>query len=140
MFTLMFTLGSRVIFFSSSMTKVSSVRPPYLLYAASKGVIEQITRVLAKDLGARNITVNAIAPSATDTDMFRDAAARSANPNLAAEIGNLHPQKRIGRVDEISPVAAFLARDEASWVNGQTIFVNGVSAYDSLFIFHHLSV
>lgn len=134
MFTAMFIIGSRVIFFSSSSTKVSSVRPPYLLYAASKGAIEQITRVLAKDLGARNITVNAIAPSATDTDMFRDAAARSSNPNLAAEIGNLHPQKRIGRVDEISPVVAFLAKDEASWVNGQTIFVNGVSAYNAYLI------
>lgn len=132
-----FIIGSRVIFFLSSMTKVSSVRPPYLLYSASKGAIQQITRVLAKDLGARNITVNAIAPSATDTDMFRDAAARSTNPNLAAEVGNLHPQKRIGRANEISPVVAFLAKDEASWVNGQTIFVNGVSAYSACLICSH---
>lgn len=134
LFTLTFNIGSRVIFFSSSTTKVSSVRPPYLLYTASKGAIEQITRVLAKDLGARNVTVNAIAPSATDTDMFRDATARSSNANLAAEISNLHPQKRIGRADEISPVAAFLARDEASWVNGQTLFVNGVSIHHAHFV------
>lgn len=84
-------------------------------------------RVLAKDLGARNITVNTIAPSATETDMYRNAIARSPNPHLATEMANLHPQKRIGRVDEISPVAAFLATDEASWVNGQIIYVTGVS-------------
>ena len=84
-------------------------------------------RVLAKDLGARGITVNTIAPSATETDMYRNAIARSGNPNLAAEMANVHPQKRIGRADEISPVAAFLASDEAGWVNGQVIHVSGVS-------------
>ena len=84
-------------------------------------------RVLAKDLGARGITVNTIAPSATDTDMLRNALARSANPNLARDMANLHPQKRVARVDEISPVVAFLASDGAGWVNGQVIHVSGVS-------------
>lgn len=100
------------------------MRPQFLLYVASKGAINQITRVLAKDLGTRNITVNAISPSATDTDMFRVAVAH--NPSLVTELANLHPQKRIGRPDEISPIAAFLASDEASWVNGQNIYANGV--------------
>ena len=103
------------------------VRPPYLLYVAAKGAIEQIMRVLAKDLGARGITVNTVAPSATDTDMLRDAIARSGNSNLATEMANVHPQKRIGRPDEISPVVAFLASEEAGWVNGQVIHVSGVS-------------
>ena len=71
------------------------------------------------------MTVNAVAPATTDTDMFRGAVA--AMPHLGVEAANAHPQKRIGRPEEIAAVAAFLAKDEASWVNGQTIFANGVS-------------
>ena len=50
---------------------MSTVSPPYLVYAATKGAIEQLVRVLAKDLGARGVTVNAVSPGATDTDFFR---------------------------------------------------------------------
>ncbi|KIP03859.1 hypothetical protein PHLGIDRAFT_129895 [Phlebiopsis gigantea 11061_1 CR5-6] len=117
--------GGRVVFFSTSQTKASLVRPVYLLYIATKGAIEQAMRVLAKDLGARGITVNTVAPSATDTDMLRNALGRSPNANLATEMANLHPQKRVARVDEIAPIVAFLASEEAGWVNGQVIHVSG---------------
>lgn len=120
-------LGGRVVFFSTSQTKASLVRPVYLLYIATKGAIEQAMRVLAKDLGARGITINTVAPSATDTDMLRNALGRSPNANLATEMANLHPQKRVARVDEIAPIVAFLASEEAGWVNGQVIHVSGVS-------------
>jgi 3-oxoacyl-[acyl-carrier protein] reductase len=57
--------GSRVIFFSSSLLAASTITPPYLLYAATKGAIEQMTRVLAKDLGKQQINVNVVSPGPT---------------------------------------------------------------------------
>ncbi|KIP03860.1 hypothetical protein PHLGIDRAFT_222147 [Phlebiopsis gigantea 11061_1 CR5-6] len=117
--------GGRIIFFSSGQARVSSVRPLFLLYTASKGAVEQTTRVLAKDLGARGVTVNTLAPGATDTDMFRTNAARYPGVDLAAQVAAMHPPGRIGRVDDIAPVAAFLAREEAGWINGQVIQVSG---------------
>ncbi|EKM51779.1 uncharacterized protein PHACADRAFT_262116 [Phanerochaete carnosa HHB-10118-sp] len=113
--------GARVVFFSSATTKFSSVPPNYLIYTATKGAIEQMTRVLAKDLGAKGINVNAIAPGPTDTDLFRAGKSEQ----LVQFFSNLHPQKRIPQPNEIAPIIAFLSRDEAGWINGQTIFVNG---------------
>ena len=98
------------------------------MYVATKGAVEQMTRVLAKDLGARGINVNTIGPGPVDTDLFRAGKSEQ----LVNFFANLHPQKRIPQPDEISPIIAFLSRDEAGWVNGQTILVNGVSVrYDS---------
>lgn len=116
--------GGRVFFVSTSLTKFSGVPADYLLYAATKGSVEQMTRVLSKDLGARGINVNAIAPGPTNTELFRNGKSEQ----LINFFCNLHPQKRIAEADEISPIIAMLSRDEASWINGQTIFVNGVSA------------
>ena len=116
-------LGGRVFFFSSATTRFSGVPPNYLVYTATKGAIEQMTRVLAKDLGARGVTVNAIGPGPVDTDMFRNGKSEQ----LISFFANLHPQKRIPQTEEIAPIVAFLSRDEAGWINGQTIFVNGVS-------------
>ena len=65
-----FLTGGRVFFVSSSVTKFSGVPPDYLLYSATKGSVEQMTRVLSKDLGSRGINVNAIAPGPTKTDLF----------------------------------------------------------------------
>lgn len=93
-----------------------------LLYAASKGAVEQIVRVLSRDLGTRGITVNAIAPGAVDTPLFRAGKP----PHMIKWIASLNPQNRIPLPDEISPIVAFLANEEAGWVNGQTIGVNGV--------------
>ena len=95
------------------------------MYAAAKGAVQQIVRVLSKDLGAKGLTVNAIAPGPVDTDLFNNGKSEQ----LIQFFANMHPQKRIPSPDEISPIAAFLARDESGWVNGQTIFVNGVSGY-----------
>jgi len=113
--------GSRVIFFSTSITKNTSPPPNYLIYAAAKGAVNQLVRVLSKDLGAKGITVNAIAPGPIDTDLFRGGKSDEQIKFFA----NMHPEKRIGLPEEVSPIAAFLARDESQWVNGQVIFVNG---------------
>ena len=117
--------GGRVVFVTSSTTKTSAVTPEYLVYTASKGAAEQLVRVLAKDLGARGITVNAVSPGATDTDFFRSDGKSAEFVQL---IAGLFPQKQIPRAEDIAPLVAFLARDEAGWVNGQTVMVNGVRA------------
>ena len=117
-----------MIFVSSVVTKNNYVRPASLLYAATKGAVEQLTRVLAPDLGARGITVNAISPGATATPLFL----RTYHPEAIARMAEAYPAKRIGQPEEIAPIVAFLARDEANWVNGQNIYLNNVRGYGCL--------
>ncbi|CAL1712626.1 unnamed protein product [Somion occarium] len=113
--------GGRVMFFSTSLTKNTAPPPNYLLYISAKGAVEHLVRVLAKDLGAKGITVNAICPGPVDTDLFRNGKTEQQIQFFA----NLHPQKRLASPDEIAPIVAFLARDEAGWINGQKVYVNG---------------
>ncbi len=79
--------------------------------------------MLAKDLGARGINVNSVAPGPIDTDLFRKGKTEERINFFAG----LHPQKRLGQPEEVSNVVQFLVSDEANWVNGQTVHVNGVS-------------
>lgn len=118
-----FSLGGRIIFFSTSLTINTAVPPNYVLYVATKGAVEQITRVLAKDLGARGLTVNAIAPGPTDTDMFRTGKSEQ----LIQFFANGHPLKRLAVPEDIAPAVSFLASEGSRWINGQTWYVNGVS-------------
>ena len=117
-----------MIFFSSSLTAASVVPPTALVYCATKGAVEQLTRVLAKQLGPRGVTVNCIAPGPTDTDMFR-------KDKTEAQINffmNLHPQKRLGQPREVADVVAKVACPDMDWVSGQTLMVNGVRAFSVL--------
>lgn len=117
------------MFFSTSLTKNSAPPPNYVLYISAKGAVEHLVRVLAKDLGAKGITVNAICPGPADTDLFREGKTEQQIQFFA----NMHPLKRIATPDEIAPIVAFLARDEARWINGEKMYVNGVCI--SLIIF-----
>ena len=111
--------GGRIINVSSAVTRM--MLPEYSIYSASKGSVDQITRVLAKELGERQITVNAVAPGPVDTELFRDGKTQEQIQQMAqmAALG------RIGKVEDIADVVAFLASDDARWITGQTIHVNG---------------
>ncbi|QSJ17117.1 SDR family oxidoreductase [Nostoc sp. UHCC 0702] len=111
--------GGRIINFSSSTTAM--MLPTYSAYVATKGAVEQITRVLAKELGTKGIAVNVISPGPTDTELFREGKTEEQINRLAqmAAFGKL------GDVQEIADVVAFLASDEARWITGQNIRVNG---------------
>ncbi|TFK33618.1 hypothetical protein BDQ12DRAFT_690949 [Crucibulum laeve] len=116
--------GGRIIFMSSSFTSASAVPANALVYSATKGAIEQISRVLARDLGARGITVNTVSPGAVDTALFREGK----STGVIDFIAKSNPAKRLGEPEDIAPVIAFLASAAAQWVNGQNIRVNGASA------------
>jgi 3-oxoacyl-[acyl-carrier protein] reductase len=89
-------------------------------YAASKGGIEGFTRCLAKELGSRGVTVNAIAPGFIETDMT--AAVRNA---AEAEIKKAIPVRRLGKPDDIAAAVLFLASDAASYITGHVLTVDG---------------
>ncbi|KAI9158126.1 Short chain dehydrogenase AgnL6 [Paramyrothecium foliicola] len=113
--------GSRIIFVSSGVCHFSSVAPNYLLYAATKGAIEQITRVLSKGLGSAGINVNAIAPGPTATELFF----RGKPEGLVNTLKGASPFNRLGEPAEIANMVNFLAGEESSWVHGQTLLING---------------
>jgi 3-oxoacyl-[acyl-carrier protein] reductase len=83
--------------------------------------VEQLTRVLSKELGPKQITVNAVSPGATETELFR----KGKSDVLIASYIHLSSLGRLGQVDDIADVVTFLATDEACWITGQTIRVNG---------------
>ncbi len=89
-------------------------------YAATKAGVEGFTRALARELGSRNITVNAVAPGFIETDMT-DALGDEAKTTLSAQI----PLGRLGGADEVAALVAFLASDSAAYITGETIQVNG---------------
>lgn len=111
--------GGRIINFSSTTTTL--MLPTYGAYVATKGAVEQITRVLAKELGSRGITANVISPGPTDTELFT-ADKSEEQINRFAQMAALG---RLGQVDDIADVVAFLASEEARWITGQNIRVNG---------------
>jgi len=113
--------GGRIIFISSFATKKSTIMPYGLIQASSKGAIDQVARVIAKDLGSRHITVNTVSPGPIDTDSFSQGMSQ----HKLQFIANIHPQKRLGLPSDIAPLVAFLASPEAAWISGQNIHING---------------
>ena len=111
--------GGRIINFSTTVTAL--MLPTYGAYAATKGAVEQITRVLAKELGPRKITVNSVSPGPTDTELFKVDKTEEQIDRLTqmAALG------RLGEVSDIADVVAFLASEDARWITGQNIRVNG---------------
>ncbi|WP_026874736.1 SDR family oxidoreductase [Jiangella gansuensis] len=113
--------GGAIINFSTSITRLQA--PAYGAYAASKGAVEAITLILARELRGRDITVNAVAPGPTATPLFFEGKSQE----LIDRIADNNPFQRLGTPEDIAEAVAFLA-GPARWVNGQTIFVNGGAA------------
>jgi 3-oxoacyl-[acyl-carrier protein] reductase len=111
--------GGRIINFSSSV--VGLLAPGYAVYAATKAGVEAMTSVLAKELRGRNITVNAVAPGPTATDLFL----KGKSPELVDRLAKLAPLERLGQPGDIADAVAFLAGRDAGWINGQTLRANG---------------
>jgi 3-oxoacyl-[acyl-carrier protein] reductase len=89
-------------------------------YVASKAAIEGFTRALALEVGSRNITINAVAPGFIATDMT-EALSEDQKQTMLSRV----PLGRMGRVDEVADVVAFLASDAAAYITGETIHING---------------
>ena len=110
-----------MIFLSTSLCHATNLSPAYLLYLATKGAVEQMVRVLSKDLAAKNIMVNAVSPGPTDTNLF--------NAGMSEDVLNyvkgLIPAGRIGRPEEVADAIAFLSGNDGRWVSGQVLRVNG---------------
>lgn len=111
--------GGRIINFSSSLAKYPMAGGG--LYSAAKRAVESFTESWARELGARNITVNTVIPGATSPGMM------DRSPQWLETFEKASPFGRIGRAQEIAAVVAFLASPEASWVSGTHILANGAA-------------
>ncbi|KAI2912827.1 hypothetical protein CBS147371_7187 [Aspergillus niger] len=117
------TSGGTIIFISTDMTDASTVMPQFLLYVSTKAALNQMVKVLARDLAATGIRVNAVSPGATSTESFHKAM----DENKAKMLANHHPFNRIGRADEIAAAVSLLWRKDSGWITGQVLRVNGGS-------------
>jgi 3-oxoacyl-[acyl-carrier protein] reductase len=110
--------GGALINFSTSVTSLAL--PTYSAYVASKGAVDALTMVLARELRGRDVTVNAVAPGPTATPLFLDGKDQETIDRLASA----PPLQRLGQPDDIAETVAFLA-GPGRWVNGQVLLVNG---------------
>ena len=113
--------GGSVINISSVASRLAP--PGGSIYAATKGAVDTITRVLAKELGPRGIRVNAINPGMIETEGTHTAGFIGGTSE--SQTVKRTPLGRIGRTDDIAPVAVFLASDESRWISGEIINVSG---------------
>ncbi len=111
--------GGRIINLSS--TTLALNLPGYAIYNGTKAAVEAFTRVFARELRGRRITVNAVAPGPVATDLFLDG---KTDEQIQA-FAKMPPLERLGQPDDIAGVVAFLAGKDGAWVNGQVLRANG---------------
>ncbi|WP_428493519.1 SDR family NAD(P)-dependent oxidoreductase [Rhodopila sp.] len=113
--------GGRIVNLSSGLTRI--IRPGSAAYGAMKGAVEVFTKYLAKELGARGIAVNVVAPGAVQTD-FSGGMVRD-NPQVNKQVADMTALGRAGLPDDIGPMIASLLSEDNRWVNAQRIEVSG---------------
>ncbi|WP_328370801.1 SDR family oxidoreductase [Streptomyces sp. NBC_00457] len=111
--------GGALVNFSTSV--VGLLFPGYGAYASGKAAVETLTRILARELRGRDVTVNAVAPGPTATDLFLDGKDEETIARLAAQ----PPLERLGTPQDIASVVSFLVSPAGHWVNGQVLRANG---------------
>ncbi len=114
--------GGRIIALSSTVTRL--LLPTYGVYAATKAAVEAMTGVLAKEVRGRQISVNAVSPGGTATELFLHGKSEE----LLDRMAKMSPLERLGEPRDIARTVAFLAGPDGGWINGQVIRVNGGTA------------
>ncbi|WP_016836149.1 SDR family oxidoreductase, partial [Herbaspirillum lusitanum] len=110
--------GGRIVNFSTSV--IGLALPGYAVYAATKGAIEVMTNIFAKELRGKQITVNAVAPGPTATALFLNGK----TPDVVERMSKAAPLERLGTPEDIAKAVTYLAAPDG-WVNGQTLRANG---------------
>lgn len=111
--------GGRIVNLSTSVVGLKLEN--YGVYAATKAAVETLTAVLSKELRGRSITVNAVAPGPTATDLFLNGK----SPELIDRMAKMNPLERLGTPADIANAVAFLAGADGDWINGQVLRANG---------------
>lgn len=111
--------GGRIVNFSTSV--VGLKLESYGVYAATKAAVETLTGIMSKELRGRSITVNAVAPGPTATDLFLNGK----SDELIDRMAKMNPLERLGTPDDIAATVSFLAGPDGGWINGQTLRANG---------------
>jgi 3-oxoacyl-[acyl-carrier protein] reductase len=111
--------GGHIVNFSTSVIGLGL--PGYAVYGATKGAIEVMTNIFAKELRGKNITVNAVAPGPTATALFLNGK----TPEVVERMSKIPPLERLGQPEDIANTVAFLASRNGAWINGQTLRANG---------------
>jgi 3-oxoacyl-[acyl-carrier protein] reductase len=111
--------GGRIINFSTSVIGLRMEQ--YGIYAASKAAVEAMTAILSKEMRGRGVTVNAVAPGPTATDLFLDGK----SPEMIDRLAKLNPLERLGTPEDIAAAVSFLAGPDGGWINGQVLRANG---------------
>jgi 3-oxoacyl-[acyl-carrier protein] reductase len=111
--------SGRYVVLSTTLTSVMT--GPYGVYSGSKAAVERMVLAAAKELGARGITVNAVAPGPVDDSFYRAAE----TPESIEAASRHSPRNRLGHSEDIAPVVGWLVSDGAGWVSGQTVRANG---------------
>ena len=111
--------GGRIVNFSTSV--VGTKMENYGVYAATKAAVETLTAIQSKELRGRNITVNAVAPGPTATDLFLNGK----SDELVQRLAKMNPLERLGTPEDIASVVSFLVGPDGGWVNGQVLRANG---------------
>jgi 3-oxoacyl-[acyl-carrier protein] reductase len=111
--------GGSIVNFSSSTTAL--MLPAYATYVATKGAVEQMSHVFAKEMGTRCIRVNVVSPGPTDTELFNQGKSEEDRQRMA----KMAALSRLGTPIDIARVVSWLLSEDAGWVNGQNIRANG---------------